>query len=564
MELQLLFNALSKAILTSVIQGLIIYVFLRMALSFLTDISASQRYRILYSSLLLMFGSFIYTLSKTYQGLKLLSGTSEMSSAFATSVAVETNNLQWNYTSVLGWIYLAGVLGHLLYLLVGFIQLRHIKRSAFGDSIWNDRLAEFKERFSITSKVRLRLSSDMLVPFTAGFLRPIIVLPIAMINRLSPAQVEAILLHELAHIKRADYLFNLIQKMIESALFFNPFMWILSKEIRIEREFCCDDLVMQANHDPHLYAHALLRVAESKLSLCTSGVSFGGPGKFSLLNRIKRLYDIKTISSNPGSAVLGFVGLILAGISIAWVTPQKPVVKPELAQLRWIDTDTIRPAERGPSTSMNERNNQTPVLYLSTRKPTPNIDTIPPRNPKIVVHTDTDGIEPHVLREGATQHAKEMQKNAEALKSHARELERKFNSPEWKKSVEELRINALEMQRYQQSPEFKRMIEQAESDAKEMSKKFDTPEWKSQIKAMAKAAGELQHLSESPEWKASIEKIQLDALEMKKQIESRAWKAAVEKMKADSEGLRQHYQSKEWKENLEKSQKEADALRKEN
>lgn len=90
----------------------------------------------------------------------------------------------------------------------------------------------------------LFLSEKMLIPFTAGFIKPMILFPVALLNRLSEEQVEAILLHEMAHIKRHDYLFNILQRIMEIVLFFNPMIWLLAKDIRREREFCCDDLVI--------------------------------------------------------------------------------------------------------------------------------------------------------------------------------------------------------------------------------------------------------------------------------------------------------------------------------
>lgn len=550
MELQILFNALSKAIMISLVQGLIIYIFVKMALSFFTTLTASQRYRILYSALMIMFGSFVYTLANTYAGLQRdLSRYSDLVIAGPGFTASEPAKVEWSVSEIVGWLYLAGIAAHLIYIFGGIYQIQRLRRSAFRDSVWEYRLAELKDRLNIRAQVSLRLSPKMLVPFTAGCLRPVIVLPIAMINQLSPAQVEAILLHELAHIKRADYFFNVIQKFIESALFFNPFMWILSREIRIEREFSCDDLVMGEKQDPLLYAHALLRVAESNLSLCRSGISLSGPGKFTLLTRIKRLHDMKTITSNPGSALMGFVGLILAGVSIAWVAPQKPVVKPEIARLEWITTDTLSKLSllMAPSPPPAPLNNEIPVLQLSRMEPVPVLDTVLPKVKTMVFLSDTDKIRKYYESAEGKAHIEEMKKHAEKMKIHAKDMEAKFSSPEWKKHVEELKTHAMEMQKHQSSPEFKKMIEAAKLNAEEMSKKFNSPEWKASIAKIKVQGAEMQKQMESPEWKAAMEKMKLASQDMAKYYNSPEWKASVEKMKLSGEEMKKYYDSPEWK-----------------
>ncbi|HEV2354327.1 MAG TPA: M56 family metallopeptidase, partial [Puia sp.] len=105
------------------------------------------------------------------------------------------------------------------------------------------------------------LSSLVDVPVTLGFLKPIILLPAAIITRLTPQQVEAILVHELAHIRRMDYFLHLVITVLEGVFFFNPFARLLIRQLKKERENCCDDLVLQFRYDPHAYVSALLSLA---------------------------------------------------------------------------------------------------------------------------------------------------------------------------------------------------------------------------------------------------------------------------------------------------------------
>ncbi len=134
----------------------------------------------------------------------------------------------------------------------------------------------------------------VVVPTVIGVLRPTILLPVAMATGLRPEQVAMLLTHELAHIRRYDHLVNLMQRCIETVLFFHPAVWLVSWQIRIEREFCCDDAVLAAGAHPASYATLLLEIAErSRLSAAASSVmAIGALDRPSQLRcRILRLTD---------------------------------------------------------------------------------------------------------------------------------------------------------------------------------------------------------------------------------------------------------------------------------
>ena len=104
----------------------------------------------------------------------------------------------------------------------------------------------------ISRPVRLLESAIAEVPVVIGYLKPVILIPAGLLANLPVDQVEAILLHELAHIRRADYLVNLLQTMVESLLFYHPAVWWISHVIRTEREHCCDDFVLARDTDPRI------------------------------------------------------------------------------------------------------------------------------------------------------------------------------------------------------------------------------------------------------------------------------------------------------------------------
>lgn len=155
---------------------------------------------------------------------------------------------------------------------------------------WQVFVQKIALQLNIQARVKVCLSTLVNSPLTVGYLKPIILIPVASINHLTTEQMEAVILHELAHIKRADYIINLLQSVVEIALFFNPFTQLLSKVIRKERENSCDDWVLQFQYNPSMYAEALLSIAylqrQPVLAMPVSGSTKGD-----LLPRVKRMLN---------------------------------------------------------------------------------------------------------------------------------------------------------------------------------------------------------------------------------------------------------------------------------
>ncbi len=146
-------------------------------------------------------------------------------------------------------------------------------------------------QLGIKKKIQVWLSENVDVPSVTGFLKPIIFLPAAITNQLTIQQTEAILLHELAHIKRNDYLINLLQSAVEVVLFFNPFVTFLGKTAKKERENCCDDCVIDFQYDSFEYAKALISLEEQRQLMNENFAMTATNGKKNLLKRVKRLFN---------------------------------------------------------------------------------------------------------------------------------------------------------------------------------------------------------------------------------------------------------------------------------
>ncbi|MEO6720917.1 MAG: M56 family metallopeptidase [Ferruginibacter sp.] len=195
----------------------------------------------------------------------------------------------------------------------------------------------------IKKKIGVWISAHVDVPSVTGFIKPVILLPVAIINHLSAKQVEAILLHELAHVKRNDYIVNVAQSFIELILFFNPFVFLLSNIARKERENCCDDWVLNYRYNQQDYARALLLLEEQRQS--KPGFALAATNnKKTLLNRIKRLFQPVAETNFTKWQQLKFISVcILILIAISFGLPyviKKPFKLANLQQPALVNIQT--------------------------------------------------------------------------------------------------------------------------------------------------------------------------------------------------------------------------------
>src|SRR5213080_1800988 len=194
---------------------------------------------------------------------------------------------------VLPWIvalWLAGVLVLSARLAWGWIATRRL--GAMGTRpapvACVEALERLAARLRVSRPVRVLESAVLQVPAVLGLVRPVILVPASALTGLTPLQLDALLAHELAHVRRYDYLVNLIQSVIETLLFYHPAVWWASQQVREEREHCCDDLAVVVCGDAHLYATALLGM--ERLRVATPGFALAAAGRGgSLMGRIRRL-----------------------------------------------------------------------------------------------------------------------------------------------------------------------------------------------------------------------------------------------------------------------------------
>lgn len=178
--------------------------------------------------------------------------------------------------------------------------------------------AQLAQRLRLRGPVPMRVTAHVNVPIVVGYVRPLVLLPVALVTGLPPAQLEALIAHELAHVRRHDVLVNLLQRVIETLLFYHPAVWWISARVRDERESCCDaDAVRACRGDIASYASALLALEERhEGQLITALAASHGP----LLRRIERLVHGRSASAELGvrwaAGVLGLLALLLVSSGV--------------------------------------------------------------------------------------------------------------------------------------------------------------------------------------------------------------------------------------------------------
>jgi bla regulator protein BlaR1 len=324
-------EALGYAIFHSLWQGVLLFFPLQIILFFCKK--AHIRYRLLYGSFMLLFIVFITTFLVEWnnaihvqqQSISLAGFINNNQTANDYNKIINAPHHWWQgleslyhtpaFRKMLPAISICYVLGILLLglrMIISFGNLRTIRKQVLPVSIaLQERFSSLLKLIAIKKNVAIYFSGHINVPLMMGHLKPIVVLPVALINKLDWQQTEAILIHELAHIKRMDYLFNILQSVMEVFLFFNPIVWWFSGIIRKEREHCCDDITVQHTDQPVKYAEALLQLELSKKSLLPAMAAAGNNKRHSLLNRIKRIVEMKNTSKRSPQSIFATLTFLM-------------------------------------------------------------------------------------------------------------------------------------------------------------------------------------------------------------------------------------------------------------
>ena len=314
-------------------EGAVIAGLLVLTLAWLKHRSARARYAAACAALAGMALAFGITLAVEWPwgvqrltiGMDPLAGGTVAGALFANGA----HGPGFRWSEGLAWapaLWVAGVFGLYLYRLGSWTAAQRLRRmgTCAAPEAWQRRLRSLAGAMGVARPVELLESCLADVPIMIGCLRPAIVTPIGLLAGLPPEQVEAILLHELAHIRRADYLINLLQTAIEGLLFYHPAVWWVSSVVRAERENCCDDAVVALQGNVHQYAAALFTVEQQRSRVPEAALAATGG---SLARRIRRLLgkpDVRDLSLPVFPSALLLVSLAVALAAWQPAQPQEP------------------------------------------------------------------------------------------------------------------------------------------------------------------------------------------------------------------------------------------------
>jgi beta-lactamase regulating signal transducer with metallopeptidase domain len=294
---------------------------------------ASYRYWSGMSLLLLQFmasGITFFVISAFSSSEKTFAGVA-LAPKMLSSVQVMLSYLQTNLPLVVGiWVLGCAILFSRL--ILGYLWVNSLKNSPKNqfDEKLTQILLDIKQKMNITKNVQVKVSRIVSLPMIMGVLKPVILIPAGLVSGFSQEQLETILAHELAHLKRHDFLLNGLQSVLDVIYFFHPAMWLLSAQIRKERENCCDDLALEVSGSKLLLAKTLVQLQETiytpKLAMAF------GKKSYSLLERVQRIVGIGSPRNFNKESIWIVAGLFVTFFAFAQKNEEQRTVSTSISR----------------------------------------------------------------------------------------------------------------------------------------------------------------------------------------------------------------------------------------
>jgi beta-lactamase regulating signal transducer with metallopeptidase domain len=340
-----LFHILWQGFLLAILLGLILKIF--------KNKSSQIRYALSLISLLFVVGLSIYNFTNNYQkeplpesknsitlnssnqnNVQVIDFSNSSESLLKTSLF---NKIEQKLSKIdrffpiIVKLWMIGVFFFILKFIFSYLYTNRLRRTQTSDisDDWLKHFYKIESKLNIKRKIRYIESKLVKAPLMLGYLKPVVVFPIGLLTGIPTNQIEAIISHELAHIRRNDYIINVLQTIIETVFFFHPAVWYISSQIRKERENCCDDIALTVCEGSIIYAKALVSVQELSLGRQYSAVAFSGKNKKHLLNRIKRMIMKPKIKSNFTDKIIAAILIVSAitALSFTYATETNDVVE---------------------------------------------------------------------------------------------------------------------------------------------------------------------------------------------------------------------------------------------
>lgn len=331
--------------------------------------TSQTRYIVALSALLLMLGTAVITLAwelRTDSTIPSIAATADnlrasiaadfpRSTAPGVAATIEQAPEHITLAKLLPWIdglWLAGVFALSLRSLGGWWYLRRLRLASTVEAPASVMAAfrRISQTLGLTRDIALRLSTAIDSPMTMGTLRAIVLLPLSAVTLLGPEELEVVLAHELAHVRRADFFWNILQTIAETFFFFHPAVWWLNSRIRHERELCCDDLALKVCPNPIVYAHALVHLEEQRSRHLRFAMALDGhQSRRNLLMRIARILG-EPMTRIPGRSIRPFsLAAAIAGLVVLLIPA--PHVLARFAPVQSAPAIAATPSISAPATS---------------------------------------------------------------------------------------------------------------------------------------------------------------------------------------------------------------------
>jgi bla regulator protein BlaR1 len=569
-----LIQATGWSILHSLWQAAFIYALLLPSQMHVFQLKAKTKYNLAYGANVIIFICFAVTFFTVFkwpvdQSSAIMAKTTAYTDQTTRSILAATiTQYAEKIFPFLVLLYGIGLLIQSFIVFKGYNKIQGLKKAARINipEEWNTLFENLTKKMNISKHISFHLSDHVNVPLVIGFFKPVVLFPVALAAQMDIKHVEAILIHELSHIRRNDYVFNLIRTMIETILFFNPFVWLTGKFIDIEREHACDDLVVTLTNTPLTYAHALLQVelladkSSPLFALAATG------NNQHLYQRIKRITDMKTNYMNSKQKLFAVTLAIATIASLAWISPAKSEKqqKPAKAQKSSIMTaPTVQlPLDTGKKRLKNiiilkkpgepdviksfdsviiNRNTQAKQMDITSDNIySLNVDSI--ISPQISISLSKLAAEASDLAAAsmttslsATDQSK-LASMAASMEKKGMEIQRKFDSPaeraKWDKYADEMKAKYNSPE---QKEKMKKMMKEAKQAGINAQNIISSPEFKNRTRVMinGKTPGSIVFLGDTEEQLKL--KQTAEYKELKKKFDEDVEKLKAEKLKKDND-----------------------------
>ncbi len=518
-------SALGWTLLHSLWQIAIIAILWRISLGIAAKSPAALRHNLSFWAMLAIPLSFSFTFIRQW---RLYNKANEI-------VSLEFSNTQWlptsgnqaffllekaqpgflqhyeAYTHYVFWIYLIGLTIFSVIGITGSIRSFRLKRSGILPlpNDWHEQALRCLKKVGLNTPISIKLSSGADIPMVLGVIRPVVLLPVAMLTSMTTEQIESVILHEMYHIRKKDHWINALQIFLETLFFYHPATWWIGNTLKKEREQRVDEWVVEATGTPMEYARALVNIEEKRSNRAPQPALAATQSHNKLLIRIKHFMTMKTRKLHPGQKIAAFAAILAAFVSVAWIHPgQTTQDQPNRKEPISLDAPLQPRFDISLLTKEEVAFDEPPALSVENETPK-------------AIHLDNGRIIP--WEELNTQDRKELEKAiAETrlkIEQLNRELIEKFQSEDFQKEMREISAayqQAMkELQDTFQSEAFQKEMQKVskefQSSIDSLQQEFRTEEFQQQMRQMGeefrKAMEEMRETFQQEEFQQQMREV---------------------------------------------------------